>query len=151
MTRDEIFAAIVAWTKAELDPETGRPVDRLAWIDAEEGISTALGAENDAGWLRIIADAEAGAALREGRFKCRECWEYDGKAVVCEKCLVDAALGARVRKALQSGLDKVRGHGTDQPQTIIDYARRWATMYNSDTGHAIADALEAEQKERKND
>ena len=65
MTRDEIFAAITAWTKARLDPMTGRPADRRAWITAEDGVSAMLAAKNDAGWLSIIEDAKAGARLKK--------------------------------------------------------------------------------------
>ena len=64
MTRDEIFAAIVAWTKSSPAGFPATEEERVAWVDAQDGIATALEASNDAEWLRIIADAVLGALLR---------------------------------------------------------------------------------------
>jgi hypothetical protein len=61
VTREEIFAAIVAWTKAVPPPDG----ERDAWIDVENGVGAILSASNDAEWLSIIRDAKVGEAIVE--------------------------------------------------------------------------------------
>ena len=57
----------------------------------------------------------------------------------------DAALGEALRRAVDTVLAKVQTRGPDQPRTPAEYMLRWAEMYDSDTGRAIADALAAEE------
>ena len=70
MTRDEIFAAIVAWTESSPASYPATDAERRTWIDAQEGISATLEASNDAEWLRIIADAVLGAEIRAELRRC---------------------------------------------------------------------------------
>lgn len=56
----------MAWTKATCDYPPGDEAARQAWIDAQSGVSEMLNAENDAEWLRIIADAKLGRLVRAG-------------------------------------------------------------------------------------
>lgn len=69
MTRDKIFAVIVAWTKSGPPSCPFTEADRRAWINAREGARTILERENDAEWLRIIDDARLGEAVRKLSFE----------------------------------------------------------------------------------